>query len=73
MRKCCHCKVNGVDESKQTFVYRCNMGNKWDACIRPVCDQCMAAGEYVVEDETTRLYLSGKTAHKESSAKSWWE
>jgi len=49
------------------------MGNKWDACIRPVCDLCIEAGEILDEDGTSRLYLSGKTAHKEPSDRNWWE
>ncbi|EJW13958.1 hypothetical protein M5X02_31520 [Paenibacillus alvei] len=62
MSRCCgNCFKNNVDEAKQNFYYRDWIGNKWDASCRPVCDQCIEAGEYKeeVKGEVTihRLYL----------------
>lgn len=49
-RKCTNCQKQYVDESKQTFTYRNYLGNKCDSCISPVCDLCIKAGEYHMDD-----------------------
>jgi hypothetical protein len=58
MRKCSHCKSAYVDEDKQTFIYRCHEGNKWDARIRPVCIWCIDDGYMKIEDGSPRLHLT---------------
>ena len=63
-RTCTNCCENKVDESKQTFIYRDWMGNKWDSCLRPVCNDCINAGEYKDEDGIKRLYLGTSRLNK---------
>ena len=67
-RLCGNCIDEDVVESKQTFIYRDNQGNKYDACIKPICDKCIAAGEYIEERPgITRLYLGSERVFKEEN------
>lgn len=65
-RMCQNCMDEDVVESKQTIIYRDNEGNKYDAIIKPVCDKCIEAGEYIEERPgINRLYLGSKRVFKE--------
>lgn len=72
-RDCTNCLEETVDEKKQTFIYRDYVGNKWDACIRPVCDKCIEAGTYKEERPgIQRLYLGNSRIYKEEDTRYFW-
>lgn len=71
-RDCDNCLEEKVDESKQKFTYRDMHGNKYDSCIRPVCDKCIEAGEYKIENGIKRLYLGSSRAVNEFESQCYW-
>lgn len=77
-RECTNCCEVLVDESKQNFIYRDWQGNKYDACIRPVCNLCIEAGSIVNEFYSgrmvMRLYLGASRLYKPDDDRyNWWE
>lgn len=70
-RTCANCYREKVDETKQNFIYRDWEGNKWNACIRPICDKCIEAGVYVEEYFGKRLHL-GASRKYGSSLNGFW-
>lgn len=62
---CSNCLANLIDNKKQTFIYRNWEGLKYDACITPLCDECIQTLEIIEENGRERFFLPAGRRPKE--------
>jgi len=55
---CSYCGNNPIDTSKQTFSYRDREGNRWNSCVKPLCDECISELSYQNEKNIKQAYVS---------------